>query len=60
MTITANIDVHNVPHSINSGYMVLTLDEGRIWFYGLFNDEYRAQAAVDERPEYRFMVEVTD
>lgn len=58
MTKTVNIKISNCPAEMLRGYEVLTLDNGIVYHYGLYPDEYSAQAAVDEFPESRFMVEI--
>ena len=60
MIITVNVNVDgNVGNPVH-GYLVLTNDNGRLWYYGLYSDKERAKAAVDERPEFRFIAEVTE
>ena len=58
MKVTVNIDVNNMITEPEHGFLVVTNDNGRLWRYGLYDTEERAQAAVDEFPETRFMVEV--
>ena len=61
MIINANIEVNNVPgRDIAEGYLVATNDNGRLWFYGLYASKERAEEAVNEFPETRFMVEVVN
>lgn len=57
MTINANININNMPEIKGRGYVVAINDEGVLWFYGFYEDEDRAQEAVDEHTD-RFMVEV--
>ena len=60
MIITVNVNVDgNVGDPVH-GYLVLTNDNGRLWYYGLYSDKERAQAAVKECPEFRFIAEVTE
>ena len=58
MKVTVNIDVNNMITEPEHGFLVVTNDNGTLWHYGLYPDEASAQAAVDEFPEMRFMVEV--
>ena len=60
MIITVNIDANNMTKEPSQKYLVLTNDNGRLWYYGLYSDKERAQAAVNERPEFRFIVEVVE
>lgn len=61
MIITVNIDVNNAPgKGIANGYLVVTNDNGRLWYYGLYASKERAEEAVNENAEMRFMVEVTE
>lgn len=58
MQTNVTIDIKNRPTPIKRGYVVLTLDEGRLWFYGSYDDEARANKAVNEKPDCRFMVKI--
>ena len=58
MKVTVNIDVNNMITEPEHGFLVVTNDNGKLWRYGLYDTEKRAQAAVSEFPEMRFMVEV--
>ena len=60
MIITVNIDANNMTKDPGQKYLVLTNDNGRLWYYGTYSDKERAQAAVNERPEFRFIAEVVE
>lgn len=61
MIINANIEVNNVTgKGVANGYLVVTNDNGKLWYYGLYADKGRAEAAVNENAEMRFMVEVAE
>lgn len=56
-TITANININNLPEITESGYEVVTNDWGNLWHYGFFTDKEKALEAVDES-DSRFMVKI--
>ena len=61
MIVNMKIDVKNMTtKDPGNKYLVLTNDNSKIWFYGLYSDKERAEAAINERPEYRFMAEVVN
>ena len=59
MTITANIEINNLPEIREGGYEVVINDLGSLWHYGFYPNKDRAIEAVEES-DNRFMVEVTD
>ena len=59
MNVTVNMDIQNCPANLIPGYEVVTIVDGQTYHYGLYPDEYSAQAAVDKFPESRFMVEIS-
>ena len=60
MIVTVNVDVKGNIGDPTHGYLVLTNDDGKLWYYGLYSDRERAEAAVKERPDFRFIAEVTE
>lgn len=58
--IKVKMNIKGCPTQLLKGFEVVTNDNGELWHYGLYADELSAQAAVDECPECRFMVEVTE
>lgn len=47
--LKASIKINNVPEdATESGFMVVTLDHGTLWYYGLYYDEKRAEMAAAE------------
>ena len=58
--IKAKMNIKGCPTPLLRGFEVLTLVDGCLWHYGLYPDEDSAQAAVDENPEMRIMVEVAE
>ena len=60
MTMTVNVDVAGSIKAPIHGYLVLTNDNGRLWYFGLYSDKEQAEAAVRECPEFRFIAEVTE
>ena len=60
MIVTAKIDVNNMITEPEHGFLVVTNDNGKLWYYGLYADKGRAEAAVNENAEMRFMVEVAE
>ena len=58
--IKAKMNINGLPTPLLRGFEVVTNVNGTLWHYGLYPDEKSAQEAVDEFPEMRFMVEVTE
>ena len=57
MTITAEIEINNLPELDRKGYEVVTNDGGTLWHYGFYVDADRAKAAVEEHTD-RFMIQI--
>ncbi len=57
--ITGTVLVNNVPNyaACGTGYMVVTNDNGKLWFYGFYDEERIAWEAVKEN-DNRFIVKV--
>lgn len=58
MLVNGLIDINNMPEVDGTGYEVVTNDEGTLWHYGFFTEIEEAQTAIQENPEYRFMVTI--
>ena len=58
MFVNALLDINNIPEIDGQGYEVVTNVEGTLWHYGFFTEIERAQTAIQENPEYRFMVTI--
>ena len=58
MLINGFLEVNNAPEIEGPGYMVVVNDNGTLWFFGFYDEIERAQTAIQENPEYRFMVTI--
>lgn len=57
MTITADIDIQNLPLNLRNGWMVVVNDKGTLWHYGTYDDLDKAKKAVQEH-EDRFLIKI--
>ena len=56
--LKAAIKIKNIPENVSeSGYMVVTLDHGQLWYYGMYEDEKRAKLAVNEF-DNKFLIKI--
>ena len=58
MLINGLLDINNLPEIDGQAYVVVVNDNGTLWKIGVYDEIEKAQAAVEEDPEYRFMVTV--
>lgn len=57
MLIGGTLNVNNVPVIGKSGYMVVTNDHGKLWYYGLYKTVDRAKEVVAEDGD-KFIIKV--
>ena len=48
MTITADIDIQNMPRNINHNYLVVRQVDGDVWYYGQYDSEAKAKEVAIE------------
>ena len=56
MSIKVNIDIQNLPKTLDGNYIVVRYCDSKVWFYGCFDSKEKAQSAVNELPN-AFVVE---